>query len=77
MNKDKNKVFDDYTAMIINSWTYDRMTKEEKTRIIDQLNCERTKKEVVGTYIQRWRVLNLMYSSFLEGLGYKPSGWRE
>ena len=77
MNKDKNKVFDDFTAMIINSWTYDRMTKEEKDRIIYELNNTETKKTIKGTYIQRWKVLHLMYESFLEGLGYKPIGWRE
>lgn len=77
MKKDKELVFEDYTKMIKESWTYARMTKEEQDRIIYELNNTRTKKEVVGTYLQRWRVLNLMYSSFLEGLGYKPIGWRE
>ena len=73
----KENVFHNFTVMIKKSWTYERLTEEEREKIISILNDTRTKNEVKGTYYQRWNILGLVYSSFINALGYMPSGWRE
>jgi len=77
-SKIKENAQADWTDMIIKSWTWAKLTDEEKNRFGDEINKSITQKEVIkGTYRQRWEILNALYSMFLEGLGYKPIGWRE
>ena len=73
--KDISLIFDDYCNMIFKSWTWERLTKEEKDRFLGFIYD--FKKEIKGTYNQRWNQLHLLYHSFLIGLNYKPIGWRE
>ena len=73
--KDISLILDDYCNMIFQSWTWERLTKEEKNKFLDFIYD--FKKGIKGTYKQRWDQLNLLYHSFLLGLGYKPIGWRE
>ena len=67
----------DWTSMIIKSWTWAKLTNEEKNRFGDEVNKEITRKVVVGSYRQRWEILNALYSMFLEGCGYNGMNWRE
>ena len=55
MNKD-NAMYD-FNTMIQKSWTYERMTTDEKKRWIEVLNDVRTDKCLKGTYQQRWDIL--------------------
>ena len=68
----------DWTSMIIKSWTWARLTNEEKNRFGDEVSKEiNRKKVIVGSYRQRWEILNALYSMFLEGCGYNGMNWRE
>ena len=75
--KDKENVLSDYLDMIFKSWTYERLTDEEKTRYIDMVNSSRTKDILKGDYRTRWNILDGLYSAYLMALDYKPIGWRE
>ena len=75
MNKD-NAMYD-FNTMIQKSWTYNRMTTEEKKRWIEVLNDVRCDKCLKGTYKHRWDILQAMYSAYLIGLGYDNFNWRE
>ena len=76
MEKVKENAIMDFVHMISNSWTWGRMTDEERqrfTRCIDDL----PKGSVTGTYDSRWQTLHAIYSAFLAGLGYDGANWRE
>lgn len=73
----KEEALNNYIEMIKNSWTYEKMTKEEQTRLLDLLNHPRVVDSLKGTFIQRWASLQAIYYAFLIGLGYAPINWRE
>lgn len=77
MNKNKENAQADWTDMIIKSWTWAKLTNDEKNKFGDELNKEITQKVISGTYRQRWEILNALYSMFLEGCGYNGCNWRE
>lgn len=77
MNKNKENAQADWTNMIIKSWTWAKLTNDEKNKFGDELNKEITQKIISGTYRQRWEILNALYSMFLEGCGYNGCTWRE
>ena len=77
MNKNKENAQADWTDMIIKSWTWAKLTNDERNKFGDELNKEATKKIISGTYKQRWEILNALYSMFLEGCGYNGVNWRD
>jgi hypothetical protein len=77
MIKNKENAQADWTDMIIKSWTWRKLTDDEKNRFGDELNDESTQKTISGTYKQRWESLNALYSMFLKGCGYTDYTWRE
>ena len=77
MNKNKENAQADWTDMIVKSWTWAKLTREERNKFGDELNKETTKKIIFGTYEQRWETLNTLYSMFLEGCGYNGGSWRD
>ncbi len=76
-NKIKENILNDFIKMIQASWTYNRMTENEKAKIIETLNHVRTIDALKGTYKQRWNILNAIYGAFLAGIGYDGCTWRE
>ena len=74
---EKEKALEKFAEMIGQSWTFAKMTKEEKERLNTLLYSDRTISSLKGTYQQRWAILQALYSAFLMGLDYKPIGWRE
>lgn len=76
-NKIKENVFNNFIEMIKKSWTYNRMTTEEKSKCINVLTSNRIIEDIKGTYIQRWNALNCVYYGFLIGIGYETFSWRE
>ena len=70
----KNENRNEYIKIVVNSWTYEKLTQTEKINIIAiLLNCKlygRNKKEVCEQ-------LNTIYRSFLMALNYTPLNWRE
>ncbi|MDY2736882.1 hypothetical protein [Intestinibacter sp.] len=77
MNKNKENAQADWTDMIIKSWTWAKLTNEEKNKFGDELNKEVTQKIISGTYKQRVAILSTLYSMFLEGCGYNGGNWRD
>lgn len=75
--KDKEYVRKDYMEMITKSWTYDRMTSDERKKLGNLFISPQLKNALKGTYKQRWDVLNAMYHSFLIGIGYTDYSWRD
>lgn len=73
MTKYSSAVEDYFQNVIKKSWTWDRLTEEERRRFIDMSVFDRIK----GNNKIRVEWLNTIYESFLSALGYKPIGWRE
>ena len=64
---------DYFMPTIKHSWTWERLAEEEKEKFINCVNFERIK----GTKAQRFEIFIMIYSAFLNGLGYEAIGWRE
>lgn len=77
-NKVKENAYSDWFDMIFKSWTWKRLTDDEKTTFTNRMNdwCNYDG-HLVGTYKQRWEVLEELYYMYLLGIGYEPIGWRE
>lgn len=69
----ENAVYNYFNTVIVNGWTWQRLTQEERERFKTCVDFSRIK----GSARQRVEVLNMLYSAFLHGVGYKPIGWRE
>lgn len=75
MNRsERESIRQTYLNIYKNSWTYERLTRKERQKIISILaNCElygNTKKQVCDQ-------LHTIYDTFLSALDYKPIDWRE
>lgn len=77
MERIKENAINDFYNMILNSWTYNRLTKTEKNNFNETMNHTKTKKALKGTYEQRWEILQAIYGAFLYGCGYDGPNWRE
>lgn len=75
MNKDL--ALYDFKVMIEKSWTYEKMTSEEKDNWERVLNDIRTITCLKGNYNTRWNILQAIYMSYLIGIGYDSFNWRE
>ena len=73
----KENALDNFYENIKKSWTYKRLTKEERERLEITLFSPVVVNNLKGTYGQRYRMLLAIYHSFLMALDYKPIGWRE
>lgn len=71
--EDKEKAQQEFMKMTEKSWTWEKMTEEERKRF--ETAVERA--VLIGTFTQRWRHLNDMYFAFLMGVGYTDFNWRE
>lgn len=70
-------ILNDFDKMIEKSWTYAKMTQQEKDKWYEILTSNRTKECIKGTYKQKWTILNAIYGAYLFGLGYTDFNWRE
>lgn len=69
-----SSVVEDYLQEVIKkSWTWDKLTEEERQRFMNMNVFYKIK----GNDKTRIEWLNTIYHSFLSALGYKPIGWRE
>ena len=74
---EKEKALYDFKVMIEKSWTYEKMTREEKDNWERVLNDVRTITCLKGNYDTRWNILQALYMSYLIGIGYDSFNWRE
>lgn len=74
----KENVLNDFILMIKHSWTYEKLTEEEKEKLEKiLLDDVRTEEALKGTYNQRWAILQAIYSTFLTAIGYDGFNWRD
>ena len=73
----KVEIREEYLQMIYNSWTWDRLYPQEKKRFLNLITSDHITNILKGTKAARWAILNGLYESFLIGVGYTPTDWRE
>ena len=72
---DKEEALWKFIVDIKRSWTYAKMTEEEKDRCLKALrDAEGT--ALKGSARTRWEILCAIYHGFLLGLGYNGARWR-
>lgn len=76
MEKIKENALADFKELIYQSWTYEKLTREEKNRLFKVFEDIRTTQALKGTYYQRWGILQAIYKAFLLGVGYDSFDWR-
>ena len=62
-----------FQNVIKKSWTWQKLTNEEREHFINMNVFDRIK----GNDKTRVEWLNTIYTAFLSALGYQPIGWRE
>lgn len=64
----------DYIENVLKkSWTWARLTEEERQRFLSMEIFD----EIKGNDRTRIEWLSTIYNAYLTALGYKPIGWRE
>lgn len=79
MEKNKDNAVVDFMEMTRKSWTWARLTDEERSRFEKMIAGETgmANRCIKGAFNHRWEILNALYESFLAALDYKAFGWRE
>ena len=67
----------DFCKMIEKSWTFERLTEDERGRCWDALHFPVKLGLLKGCYKVRWGILQSVYTAFLNGIGYNGFNWRE
>lgn len=68
--QDKQRDIDEFIGSISFSWTWDRLTEEERTQFKNWIHSDRYLDTIKGTSYQRFDIMNNFYFMFLLGLGY-------
>jgi len=63
----------EFLLMIMESWTYNRMTVDEKSACLDKIITA----EIKGRYLQRWEQLYTVFFAYLDSIGYSGQNWRD
>lgn len=74
------RAFEDFKDMICKSWTYERLTDEEREEVEDLLYQALTDKILGGEYTRCCKQMGIIYSAYLCGLGFrrdKSVDWRQ
>lgn len=74
MKKESTAVNDFFNRVVKKSWTWQRLTDEEKSRFNSMDNIF---DKIKGNDSTRIEWFNTVYEAFLVALGYEPIGWRE
>ena len=73
----KEQAKQDWLEMISKSWTWARLTENERKAFSSLLEHPCSSAVIRGSYEQRWEACEALYHTYLEGLGYTPLEWRE
>lgn len=71
------EVLDRFREMIVNSWTYAKLTTEEADHLNKIFESNTLKRTLKYSDNHKWEVLQQIYHAFLEGCGYDGPTWRE
>ena len=77
MDKQKENARRDFIEMIRHSWTWNRMTEDEKRHCTDTFFSTASAEAIKGNYDTRYNICHAIYSAYLNGLGYDGGFWRE
>lgn len=77
MERLKEDARKNFIEMIANAWTVDKMTGKEWENLLDFYHSPQTERALKGNYVQRWEILQAIFTSYLIGLGYNGAEWRE
>ncbi len=79
MGNNKDNAVHGFMEMIRKSWTWARLTDDERKRFEDMMigNTGMAHTCIKGGLRCRWEICNGLYEAFLAALDYKPFGWRE
>ena len=77
MKKNKNDALYEFKKMIIESWTYKKMTADEQITLFKIFDDTRTQDALKGNFYQRWEILQAIYGTFLAAIGYTSFNWRD
>jgi hypothetical protein len=75
--KNKENAVNDFMQMTKESWTYARLTENERFAWEESVSWAVDHKVISGKYSQRYEILNALYYTFLLGVGYTGWKWRE
>lgn len=75
---EKENAFSNALRMVGRSWTFGRMTQEEKENCVKAFLWAEEQGLIVGDYARRWKTMQAIYNAFLTALGYydNPVNWR-
>lgn len=66
---DKELAIYEYKTMVVEAWTYQKMTQDEQKRLMDVFDWADEAGIIVGSYNARWHILQGLFHSFIQGLG--------
>ena len=66
-----------FNLCIKDSWTYAKLTKEEKDNLLNLLSKEHIRNSVKGCRQVKREILHSIYEAFLVGCGYNSWNWRD
>lgn len=67
-----------HLAMDCRSWTFARLTQEEKESCVNALLWANRQGMIKGNFDARYEIMNAIYNAFLMGAGYRGGcTWRE
>lgn len=75
--KNKENAVIDFMQMIRNSWTWARLTFQERIDFANSVDWAIKQNAILGTYKQRYQIVQALYLTFLMALGYGESDWRD
>lgn len=77
MKRIKENAYTDFCNMVCHSWTFVRMTEQEKKNCKSALHFAVEQDVLKGNYEARYMILNAVYDAFLCGIGFDGPMWRE
>lgn len=70
-------VYDFLDNTIYKSWTWEKLTPNEKNKFNNAVEFLLDQKIVIGTKLQQESIIQGVYHAFLAGVGYTDFNWRE
>ena len=77
MKRDKENAVIDFMQMNRNSWTWAKLTFQERMDFANTVDWAISQNVIFGAYEQRYKTVHALYYAFLVGLGYGKENWRE
>ena len=72
--KNKESAYVEFYDMIIKSWTWAKLTEDEKAACNNAFHFVLSQGVLKGTYQQRYMILHSVYNAFLDGCGFYRDG---